>query len=56
MGIIEALEEQSGIDVLSMDFNSAEYLHVLIEAFRLAFAGESCFFLYPKIYDANASI
>jgi gamma-glutamyltranspeptidase len=38
LGIIEALEQEKGIDVLELEHNSATYLHVLIEAMRLAFA------------------
>jgi gamma-glutamyltranspeptidase/glutathione hydrolase len=38
LGIVEALEETRGLNVLSMEHNSAEYLHILIEAMRLAFA------------------
>jgi len=38
LGIIEALEAEKGIDVLDLEHNSTEYLHILIEAMRLAFA------------------
>jgi gamma-glutamyltranspeptidase len=38
LGIIEAVEELHGLDVLELEFNSAAYLHILIEALRLAFA------------------
>lgn len=38
LGIVEALEEEKGIDVSQLEHNSTEYLHVLIEAMRLAFA------------------
>lgn len=38
LGIIEALESEKGIDVLELEHNSTEYLHILIEAMRLAFA------------------
>ena len=41
LGIVEAVEKQEGIDVLQLDHNSVLYLHILIEAMRLAFAGES---------------
>jgi gamma-glutamyltranspeptidase/glutathione hydrolase len=38
LGIIEALEAEKGIDVLELEHNSTAYLHILIEAMRLAFA------------------
>lgn len=38
LGIIEALETEKGVDVLELEHNSTRYLHVLIEAMRLAFA------------------
>jgi gamma-glutamyltranspeptidase/glutathione hydrolase len=38
LGIIEAVEQHHGIDVLELEHNSAAYLHILIEAMRLAFA------------------
>ncbi|WRT70004.1 gamma-glutamyltransferase [Kwoniella shivajii] len=38
LGIIEAVETQHGIDVLELPHNSTTYLHILIEALRLAFA------------------
>jgi gamma-glutamyltranspeptidase/glutathione hydrolase len=40
LGIVEAVEIQHGIDLLEEDHNSVLYLHILIEAMRLAFAGE----------------
>lgn len=38
LGIVEAVETQHGVDVLDLEHNSATYLHILIEAMRLAFA------------------
>ncbi|KAL1410791.1 hypothetical protein Q8F55_001733 [Vanrija albida] len=38
LGIIEAVERVHGVDVLKLEHNSTEYLHVLIEALRLSFA------------------
>jgi gamma-glutamyltranspeptidase/glutathione hydrolase len=49
LGIIEALEEEKGVDVLELEHNSTAYLHVLIEAMRLAFAdSESPSLLQPR--------
>lgn len=42
LGIVEALEEDKGIDVLKLEHNSTQYLHILIEAMRLAFADSEC--------------
>lgn len=38
LGIVEAIEELHGIDILELEHNSTQYLHILIEALRLAFA------------------
>jgi gamma-glutamyltranspeptidase/glutathione hydrolase len=38
LGIIEALETNGSVDFTQLDHNSAAYLHVVIEALRLAFA------------------
>ncbi|KAI9305954.1 nucleophile aminohydrolase [Cunninghamella echinulata] len=38
LGIIEALEKNGSIDFKHLEHNSSEYLHVVIEALRLAFA------------------
>ncbi|WWD19860.1 gamma-glutamyltransferase [Kwoniella shandongensis] len=38
LGIIEQVELQHGLDILELDHNSTQYLHILIEALRLAFA------------------
>jgi gamma-glutamyltranspeptidase/glutathione hydrolase len=38
LGIVEAVQDVHGVDVLDLPLNSAEYLHILIEALRLAFA------------------
>ena len=38
LGIVEAFEVHSGIDVLDIEHNSALYLHILVEALKLAFA------------------
>ena len=38
LGIVEQYEIQHGVDLLEVEHNSTTYLHVLIEALRLAFA------------------
>lgn len=35
---MEAVEELHGVDLLDLEHNSVQYLHILIEALRLAFA------------------
>lgn len=57
LGIIEALEEEKGVDVLELEHNSTRYLHVLIEAMRLAFADSGSFPAYPRAdIDDHSSI
>ncbi|KAK8853432.1 gamma-glutamyltransferase [Kwoniella newhampshirensis] len=38
LGIIEQVELQHGLDLLELEHNSTQYIHILIEALRLAFA------------------
>jgi gamma-glutamyltranspeptidase/glutathione hydrolase len=38
LGIIEALEEEGVVDFKKLDHNSAEYIHIISEALRIAFA------------------
>ncbi|WVQ83659.1 gamma-glutamyltransferase [Cryptococcus sp. DSM 104549] len=49
LGIIEAVEVQHGIDVLELDHNSTQYLHILIEAMRLAFADTRYYVTDPAV-------
>lgn len=50
LGIIEALEESGKIkDILKMDPHSVEYLHILIEALRLAFADTRYYVTDPDV-------
>ncbi|KAJ1951751.1 hypothetical protein GGI12_006409, partial [Dipsacomyces acuminosporus] len=52
LGILEALEEQRRIPALdSIDHNSAEYLHIIIEVLRIAFADARYYVCDPKFRD-----
>ncbi|KAK7468773.1 hypothetical protein VKT23_003274 [Stygiomarasmius scandens] len=55
LGILESLQEQGKIKPLSeMQHNSPEYLHVLVEALRLAFAGKP-HYLLPQTSRLHSS-
>lgn len=49
LGIIEAFEYHHDIDVLTLDHNSTQYLHILIEALRLAFADTRYYVSDPDV-------
>ncbi|KAI9248265.1 gamma-glutamyltranspeptidase [Phascolomyces articulosus] len=49
LGIIRALEEERGLDLSKFEHNSAEYLHVIIEALRLAFADTRYYVTDPQV-------
>ncbi|KAI8391107.1 nucleophile aminohydrolase [Radiomyces spectabilis] len=49
LGILNALEEQHGVNLAEMDPNSAEYLHLVIEALRLAFADTRYYVTDPQV-------
>ena len=49
LGILRALEEEHGLDLSKMEHNSAEYLHLLIEALRIAFAESASHVTDPQM-------
>ncbi|KAI9311124.1 nucleophile aminohydrolase [Dichotomocladium elegans] len=49
LGIIQALEEEHGIDFKTMDPHSPEYLHILAEALRVAFADTRYYVTDPQV-------
>ncbi|KAI9494950.1 gamma-glutamyltranspeptidase [Zychaea mexicana] len=49
LGIIRALEEENGLDLSKMEHNSAEYLHIIIEVLRLAFADTRYYVTDPQV-------
>ncbi|KAI7849586.1 nucleophile aminohydrolase [Circinella umbellata] len=50
LGIIQALEEEHGLDFTKLKHNSPEYLHILIEVMRLAFADTRYYVTDPQVY------
>ncbi|KAJ3087503.1 hypothetical protein HK102_010928 [Quaeritorhiza haematococci] len=52
LGIIEALQEEGVVkDLGTIEHNSAEYLHVVIEALRIAFADTRWFVADPSVVN-----
>ena len=49
LGIIRALEEEHGLDLSNYKHNSAEYLHVIIESLRIAFADTRYYVTDPQV-------
>lgn len=49
LGIIQALEEQHGIDFTKIEHNSAEYLHIIVEALRLAYSDTRYYVADPQL-------
>ena len=49
LGIISALEKEHGVDLTKLEHNSAEYLHIIIEALRLAFADTRYYVTDPQV-------
>ncbi|KAI9060605.1 gamma-glutamyltranspeptidase [Trametes sanguinea] len=52
LGILDNLEAQGKIgSLLEMEHNSAEYLHILVESMRLAFADSQYYVTDPQFYN-----
>lgn len=49
LGIIEALEEEGVVDFKKLDHNSAEYIHIISEALRIAFADTRHYVTDPQV-------
>ena len=49
--MIEALNILEGFDLKKMGWNSGEYIHVLVEALKLAYADRDTYYADPKFYD-----
>lgn len=49
LGIIEALEETGKIDFTKIEHNSAEYIHIVTEALRIAFADTRHYVADPNV-------
>ncbi|CAG8722296.1 13361_t:CDS:2, partial [Racocetra fulgida] len=57
LGIIKSLQESGKIrDLSEMTHNSAEYLHVVIESLRLAFADSTYYVADPDFYDMTKKL
>lgn len=53
LGIVEALEESGVVDLTKAELNSAEWLHTLIEASRLAFADTRALVTCPDVMQKD---
>lgn len=49
LGIIEALEESGQVDFAKIDHNSADYIHIVTEALRIAFADTRYYVTDPQV-------
>ncbi|CAD6563795.1 MAG: hypothetical protein TREMPRED_001381 [Tremellales sp. Tagirdzhanova-0007] len=55
LGIVEAIEDIHGIDMLDLEHNSVQYMHILIEALRLAFADTRYYVADPDVEHVPVS-
>lgn len=49
LGIIEVLEESGQVDFSKLEHNSADYLHIVAEALRIAFADTRYYVTDPQV-------
>ncbi|KAG2208294.1 hypothetical protein INT47_006150 [Mucor saturninus] len=49
LGIIEALEESGQVDFAKIEHNSADYIHIVTEALRIAFADTRYYVTDPQV-------
>jgi gamma-glutamyltranspeptidase/glutathione hydrolase len=49
LGIIEALEESGQVDFSKIDHNSTDYIHIVTEALRIAFADTRYYVTDPQV-------
>ena len=57
--MIEALNMLRGYDLVAMQQNSAEYIHTLVEALKLAYADRDTYYGDPKfakVPEANSAL
>jgi gamma-glutamyltranspeptidase/glutathione hydrolase len=54
--MIEALNILEGIDLKSMGYNSADYLHTVVEALKLAYADRDTYYGDPKFVKVPAQL
>jgi len=53
--MIEALNILEGFDLRAIEYNSAEYLHTLAEAMKLAYADRDTYYGDPKFAQVPAA-
>lgn len=49
LGIIESLEESGQVDFSKIEHNSADYIHIVTEALRIAFADTRYYVTDPQV-------
>jgi len=54
--LAQALQIVAGFDVRALGHNSAQYIHVLTEALKLAFADRHCYYGDPKFVDVPIDV
>lgn len=54
--MIQALNMLEGFDLREMGWNSADYIHVLVEALKLAYADRDTWYADPEFFDVPAEL